>query len=340
MTVNREKTLIIAELSANHGGDYETAAATIRAAAEAGADAVKLQTYTPDTITLDCDSEHFCVGPGTPWEGRTLHDLYREAHTPWEWHEGLIRTAAGQGLICFSSPFDATAVDFLEGLHVPAYKIASFEITDIPLIEYAASKGKPMLISTGIATLDEIEGAVDACRRMGNERITLLQCTSAYPARAEEANLLRIPDLRARFGTAVGLSDHTLGHTVAAAAVALGACVIEKHLILSRSIGGPDAAFSMEPDEFRAMTAAIRQTEAALGEASYELSRQALAGRRFARSLFVVEDIAKGEPLTGRNIRSIRPSDGLPPKYLPLVLGRRALRDLKRGTPLRATDFE
>jgi pseudaminic acid synthase len=335
-----KKTLIIAELSANHGGSFETAAATIRAAAQAGADAVKLQTYTPELITLDCDSERFRVGPGTPWEGRTLHDLYREAHTPREWHEGLMRTAAGQGLACFSSPFDATAVDFLEGLHVPAYKIASFEITDIPLIEYAASKGKPMLISTGIATLDEIEGAVDACRRTGNERITLLQCTSAYPARAEEANLLRIPDLRARFGTAVGLSDHTLGHTVAVAAVALGARVIEKHLILSRSQGGPDAAFSMEPDEFRAMAAAIRQTEAALGEATYELSQQARAGRRFARSLFVVEDIAKGEPLTGRNIRSIRPGDGLPPKYLPLVLGRRALRDLKRGEPLAASDFE
>jgi pseudaminic acid synthase len=340
ITMLEKKTLIIAELSANHGGSYETAAATIRAAAAAGADAVKLQTYTPELITLDCDDAPFRIGHGTLWDGRTLYDLYREAHTPREWHEGLMEVARGEGLICFSSPFDATAVDFLERLDVPAYKIASFEITDIPLIEHAASKGKPMLISTGIATLDEIAAAVDACRRTGNERVTLLQCTSAYPARAEEANLLTIPDLRARFGTAVGLSDHTPGHTVAVAAVALGAQVIEKHLILSRSQGGPDAAFSMEPDEFRAMVAAVRETEAALGEATYELSEQAAANRRFARSLFVVEDIARGEPITEKNVRSIRPSDGLPPKYLPLLLGQRASRDLKRGTPLKASDVE
>lgn len=338
--MNASKTLIIAELSANHGGSYERAVATIRAAKAAGADAVKLQTYTADTITLDTGGELFRIDHGTPWDGRTLHELYTEAHTPWAWHAGLMEVAHKEGLLCFSSPFDPTAVDFLETLDAPAYKIASFEITDIPLIEYAAAKGKPMLISTGIATPGEITEAVAACRRTGNERITLLQCTSAYPARPEEANLRRIPDLRARFGVPVGLSDHTPGHTVATAAVALGATVIEKHLILSRSAGGPDAAFSMEPDEFRTLVEAVRTTEAALGEATYELTERAEANRRFARSLFVTADIAAGERLTPQNVRSIRPAGGLPPKYLPVVLGRRAARDLKRGMPLLASDFE
>ena len=328
------KTFVIAELSANHNGSFERAAETVRAAARAGGDAVKLQTYTADTITLDCDNAYFRIGHGTLWDGMTLHRLYEEAHTPWEWHPELMRIAREEGLICFSSPFDFTAVDFLEGLDVPAYKIASFEITDIPLIEYAASKGKPMLISTGIATYEEIAEALNACRRAGNEQAALLKCTSAYPASPQEANLLTLTHMREHFGVTTGVSDHTCGTTVPVAGVALGARIVEKHLTLDRKAGGPDAAFSLEPEEFAGMVRAVREAEQALGTVTYELTERAKRNRKFARSLFVAEDMQAGEEITARNVRSVRPSDGMPPKYLPVLIGKRVTRDLKRGTPL------
>ncbi len=325
---------IIAELSANHNRKFDLAVQTIMAAKEAGADAIKLQTYTPDTITLDCDNEHFRIRQGTIWDGKMLYQLYEEAYTPWEWHPELKRTAEGLGLIFFSSPFDKTAVDFLETINVPAYKIASFEITDIPLIEYIASKGKPVIISTGIATLGDIEEAMEACRRMGNERVALLKCTSAYPAPLEEMNLRTIPNLAGTFHTVVGLSDHTLSISVPAAAVALGAKIIEKHFILDRQSGGPDAAFSMEPDEFRAMVNAVRDVEKALGSVSYALSEKTKKSRVFSRSLFIVKDTKAGDALTEDNVRSIRPGSGLHPKYMKDIIGKKALTDIKRGTPL------
>ena len=328
------KTFVIAELSANHNGSFERAAETVRAAARAGADAVKLQTYTADTITLDCDNAYFRIGHGTLWDGMTLHRLYEEAHTPWEWHPELMRIAREEGLICFSSPFDFTAVDFLEGLDVPAYKIASFEITDIPLIEYAASKGKPMLISTGIATYEEIAEALNACRRAGNEQAALLKCTSAYPASPQEENLLTLTHLREHFGVRTGGSGHTSGTKVPVAGVALGARIVEKHLTLDRKAGGPDAAFSLEPEEFAGMVRAVREADQALGTVTYELTERAKRNRKFARSLFVAEDMQAGEEITARNVRSVRPSDGMPPKYLPVLIGKRVTRDLKRGTPL------
>lgn len=325
---------IIAELSANHNHRKDIAIDTIRAAKHAGVDAVKLQTYTADTITIDCRNEYFQIRQGTLWDGKVLYDLYKEAYTPWEWHEELFRVAREEGLECFSSPFDRTAVDFLEQFDPPAYKIASFEITDIPLIEYAASKGRPMIISTGIATLEDIELALDACHRMGNNQIVLLKCTSSYPAPVEEANLMNIKDMADRFGVITGLSDHTMGISVPVAAVALGARVIEKHFILDRAIGGPDAAFSLDVSEFTAMVKAVREAELAIGKVTYELSEKVKLSRQFARSLFVVEDIAAGEFLTERNIRSIRPGYGMHPKHYPAVLGKRASRELKRGEPL------
>ena len=325
---------IIAELSANHNRKFDLAVETIKAAKEAGADAIKLQTYTPDTITIDCDNEYFRIMQGTIWDGKMLYQLYKEAYTPWEWHPELKRTAEGLGLICFSSPFDKTAVDFLETINVPAYKIASFEITDIPLIEHIASKGKPVIISTGIATLCDIEEAMEACRRMGNERVALLKCTSAYPAPLEEMNLRTIPNLAGTFHTVVGLSDHTMSISVPAAAVALGAKIIEKHFILDRRSGGPDAAFSMEPDEFRAMVNAVRDVEKALGSVSYALSDKTKKSREFSRSLFIVKDTKAGDALTEDNVRSIRPGYGLHPKYMKDIIGKKALTDIKRGTPL------
>jgi pseudaminic acid synthase len=329
-----KRTLIVAELSANHGHSLETALATVRAAAASGADAIKLQTYTADTITLDCDNEYFRIQHGTLWDGTTLHQLYQEAYTPWEWHAAIQAEAQRLGLIFFSTPFDPSAVDFLETLNVPLYKIASFEINDIPLIEYVASKGKPLVISTGIASLGEIEEAVAACRRVGNSDITLLKCTSAYPALPEDANLRTIAHLAETFGVRAGLSDHTMGHAVAVAAVALGARLIEKHFILDRSIGGPDASFSMQPDEFRLMADSIRTVEQAVGSVSYALSEQVARNKAFSRSLFVTRDIKAGEPFTPDNVRSIRPGHGLHPRYLPEVLGQRARADLAKGTPL------
>jgi len=329
-----KSVFIVAELSANHNGSLKNALDTIKAAKEVGADAIKLQTYTADTITLDCDNDYFKIKQGTLWDGRTLYDLYKEAYTPWEWHEELFSYARSLGLICFSTPFDFSAVDFLEKLDNPIYKVASFEITDTPLIRYMAEKRKPMIISTGIAELADIELAIKTCRDAKNEDITLLKCTSSYPAPLEEANLVTIPDMARRFGVKVGLSDHTLGITAPIVAVSLGAKVVEKHFIADRSIGGADASFSLEPQEFGAMVKSIRETESALGCVNYELSPKVKSSREFSRSLFVVEDIAKGEELNAQNIRSIRPSFGLHPRYYDEVLGKKATKPIKRGTPL------
>ena len=325
---------IIAEMSANHLQKFDNAVKLIKAAKEAGADAIKFQTYTPDTITIDCDNEYFQIKQGTLWDGQTLYELYKKAYTPWEWQPKLKEIAESEGLICFSSVFDKTSVDFLEKIDVPAYKIASFEITDIPLIEYVASKGKPIIISTGIATLSDIEEAINACKRMGNEQIALLKCVSAYPTPLEDVNLRTIPNLADTFKTVVGLSDHTLGISVPIASVALGACIIEKHLTLDRKLGGPDAAFSLEPEEFKAMVKSAREVEKALGEISYDLTEKMKKSREFSRSLFVVKDMKAGEIFTEENIRSIRPGYGLPPKYLKDVLGKKASQDIKKGIAL------
>lgn len=326
---------IIAELSGNHLQKYDNAIKLIKIAKEAGVDAIKLQTYTPDTITIDCDNEYFQIKQGTLWDGQTLYQLYKKAYTPWEWQPKLKKIADEEGLIFFSSVFDKSSVDFLEEIDVPAYKIASFEITDIPLIEYAASKGKPIIMSTGIATLSDIEDAVNACKRMGNEQIALLKCVSAYPTPLEDVNLRTIPNLANTFKTVVGLSDHTLGISAPIASVALGACIIEKHLTLDRSLGGPDAAFSLEPDEFKAMVKSVREVEKALGEVSYDLTEKMKKSREFSRSLFVVKDIKAGEIFTEENVRSIRPGYGLAPKYLEVILGKKAKNDIKKHTPLK-----
>ena len=329
-----EPVYVVAELSANHHQDYEQAVRLVAAAAEAGADAVKLQTYTADTLTLDSDRPEFRIGAGSPWAGRTLHDLYAEAYTPWEWQPRLKEVAERLGLALFSTPFDPTAVEFLEAMGVPAYKVASFEIVDLPLIRQIAATGKPVIVSTGMATREEIAEAVATIRAAGNEQIALLKCTSAYPSPPESMNLRTIPDLAASFGVPAGLSDHTLGIAVPVAAVALGATIVEKHFTLSRDLGGPDAPFSLEPAEFKAMVEAIRTAEKALGEVAYGPRPDETPSLAFRRSLFVVADVAAGEPLTADNVRSIRPGHGLAPKHLDRVLGRRAARDISRGTPL------
>ncbi|MFZ6037400.1 MAG: pseudaminic acid synthase [Bacteroidota bacterium] len=334
------KVFIVAELSANHHGDKEIAIDSIRAAKKAGADAIKLQTYTPDTMTIDCKNEFFTkVLEGSIWQGRSLYNLYEEAYTPWEWHEELFRVAKEEGILCFSAPFDKTAVDFLEQFNPPAYKIASFEIIDIPLIEYVASKGRPMILSTGIANLEDIELAVQTCRNAGNNDIVLLKCTSSYPAPIEDANLAAIPDLKKRFGVEVGLSDHTLGIVAPIVSVTLGAKVIEKHFILDKSIGGPDASFSLDEKEFTEMVSAVRLAEKAIGQPTYETSEKSRESRKFARSLFVVKDMKAGELFTDENVRSIRPGYGLHPKYLKEILGKKAKTDIKRGTPLSWDDI-
>ncbi|BCY28675.1 pseudaminic acid synthase [Flavobacterium okayamense] len=325
---------IIAELSANHNGSLETALETVRAAKRAGADCIKLQTYTADTITLDSNKEDFVI-KGTIWDGRKLHDLYKEAYTPWEWHEEIFKVAKEEGLVCFSSPFDFTAVDFLEELDSPAYKIASFEITDIPLIEYVASKGKPVIMSTGIATLEDIELAIDACHRMGNHDIAILKCTSSYPAPIEEANMLMVKDFAERFNILSGLSDHTMGATVPIVATTFGAKIIEKHFILDRSIGGPDASFSMNEKEFRDMVVAVREAEKAIGVVDYTLTEKQAKGKDFSRSLYIAEDIKSGETFTHKNLRSVRPGFGLHPKYLNELLGKKAKLNLEKGTPMK-----
>lgn len=333
------KTFIVAELSANHGHRLDLALESVRAAREAGADAVKIQTYTADTITLNSAREDFRV-KGTLWDGRTLYDLYQEAYTPWEWHQAIFDEARAQGLVCFSTPFDKTAVDFLERLGNPICKIASFEITDIPLIDYAARKGRPMVISTGVALPEDIALAVETCRKAGNDDITLLKCTSSYPAPVEDANLRTMVDMKERYGVKVGLSDHTMGSDVAVAAVALGATLVEKHFILRRSIGGPDAAFSMEKEEFAAMVRSIRNVEKALGEVVYPADASTVKGREFCRSLYIAKDMKAGEVFTEENVRSVRPGFGLPPKYLPQVLGKRILRDACAGDRLSPEDIK
>jgi len=328
-------TYVIAELSANHNQSFDEAVTLVKAAKAAGADAVKLQTYTPDTITIDVDGPMFRPASGSLWEGRTLYQLYGEAYTPWPWQPKLKALADGLGIHLFSSAFDATAVEFLEQTGMPAHKVASFELVDLPLIEKMARTKKPLIMSTGMATLDEIEEAVNAARRAGATQIALLKCTSAYPAPPEEVHLRTLVDLAARFHVVIGLSDHTLGIAVPVAAVALGARVVEKHFTLSREVKGPDSAFSLEPAEFTAMVDAIRTTEKALGTIHYGMAAKEAQNRQFRRSLFVVENIKAGEPFTATNVRSIRPGHGLPPKHFDYVLTKKAAVDLDRGTPLR-----
>ena len=325
---------IIAELSANHGGDIRIAIETIKAAKRAGADAIKLQTYTADTITLDSKKEYFKINQGTHWDGQYLYDLYKQASLPWNWHSELFQVAKEEGLICFSSPFDFTAVDFLEELDNPIYKIASFEITDIPLISYVASKGKPVIISTGIATIEDIELAIETCKIEGNHDITILKCTSEYPANPEDANLKTIHDIATRFKVKSGLSDHTLGIEAPMIAVAMGAKVIEKHFILNKKIGGPDAHFSLDEMEFKQMVEAVRLTEVLIGTVDYKMTEKKKASREFSRSLFVTESVKKGTLISSENVRSIRPGFGLHPKYYKDILGKFFSKDVEKGTPL------
>lgn len=329
-----ERTFLVAEVSANHLQDYGRAEAIIRAAKEAGADAVKLQTYTPDTITLDCDNDYFQITQGTIWDGTTLHKLYEEAYTPWEWQPKLMELANGLGMECFSSPFDATAVDFMREMDMPAYKVASFEINDIPLIRRIARIGKPIIFATGIAYLEDIERALAVCKEEGNEQVILLKCTSTYPSPYEDMNLKVIPHMAETFDCLAGLSDHSMGTAVAVASVALGAKMVEKHLTLSRQDGGPDAAFSMEPEEFRKMAEEIRIVEKALGRVTYELTEKQKKSREDGRSLFVVKDIGKGEIFTEENVRSIRPAFGMHTMYYDEIIGKKARMDIAKGTPL------
>jgi pseudaminic acid synthase len=328
-----QPTYMVAEMSGNHHQDFAQAVKILEAAHRAGADAVKLQTYTPDTLTIPCDNAYFQI-QGTIWEGKTLHDLYGEAYTPWEWQPELQRVAEALGLALFSSPFDASAVDFLEDMGVPAYKIASFELVDIPLLRRIAATGKPIIMSTGMATLGEIDEAVRTVRENGCRELVLLKCTSAYPAPLAEMNLRTIPHLAEAFGVPAGLSDHTMSHVVPVAAVTLGACLIEKHFTLCRDVVGPDSAFSQEPDEFAAMVQAVRAIEQALGKVSYDMTDKEKTSRVFRRSLFVVRDMAQGEQFTADNVRSIRPGHGLHTRFLDQVLGQRAAVHIPTGTPL------
>lgn len=329
------KTFIIAELSANHNHNLQTAIDSIRAVAKIGVDAVKIQTYTADTLTLDCDKDDFILKGGL-WDGEKLYDLYKQAYTPWEWHEELFRVAREEGVIMFSTPTDKTSVDLLESLGNPIYKIASFEIMDTNLIRYASSKGKPMIISTGIATEQDIDEAITACRSVGNDDITLLKCTSEYPARIEDANLSMIPAMKERFGVKVGLSDHSMGSLVPTVAVALGAVAVEKHFIIDRKIGGPDSAFSMNIEEFGQMVNDIRAAEKSLGRVNFDLSEGAKKARTtVGRSLYVARDVKAGDVITEENLRSVRPGYGLPPKYLDELLGKRFDRDLEMGTAMK-----
>lgn len=320
------RVFIIAELSANHNGSIETAIETIKAAKRAGADCIKFQTYTADTITIDCNKEDFFI-KGTIWDGSNLYKLYQQAYTPWEWHEQLFKVAEDEGLVCFSSPFDKSAVDFLEKLNTPAYKIASFEITDIPLIEYVASKGKPIIISTGIAELEDIQLALDTCRNVGNNQIALLKCTSSYPAPIDEANMIMVKDLSERFNVVSGLSDHTMGATVPIVATVFGAKIIEKHFILDRSIGGPDASFSMNEIEFTEMVKSIREAESAIGQIDYNLTEKQKKGKDFSRSLYFVNELKEGTIINENDIKSIRPGFGLHPKYFNEIVGKKVNKD-------------
>ena len=320
--------------SANHNGSIDTAIETVKAAKRAGANCIKLQTFTADTITLDSKKKDFKINQGTLWDGQYLHDLYKTTYLPWEWHEKIMEIAKEEELICFSSPFDPTSVEFLETLNVPAYKIASFEITDIPLIELVASKGKPIIISTGVAEEEDIELALDACKRMGNLEVALLKCTSSYPAPIEEANMCMVRDLAERYSVISGLSDHTIGSTVPVVATAFGAKIIEKHFIIDRSIGGADASFSMNEAEFTDMVKAVRQAELAIGIVDYKLTEKQLKGKDFARSLYVVENIKAGDIITRQNVRSIRPGFGMHPKFYKEVLGKKMAHNMEKGDPL------
>jgi len=329
--LEKDGTYIIAELSANHNGILQNALNTIKAAKEIGANAIKLQTYTADTLTLNCDKEDFIIKGGTLWDNKSMYELYQEAFTPWEWHKELFEYAREIGIDIFSSPFDKSAVDFLEQFNPSAYKIASFEITDYELIRYTASKMRPMIISTGIATIDEIQDAVDICRSVGNNDIVLLKCTSAYPAPLEDANLATIPNLAQTFNVISGFSDHTLGITAPVVATTLGAKVIEKHFILDKSIGGADADFSLDKEEFAQMIQAVRESEKLMGKVDYSMSEKKKKSRQFSRSLYVSKDIKKGEVFTEENIRSVRPGYGMHPKYLNDILGKMADRDYEFG---------
>ncbi len=337
--LEKDGIYIIAELSANHNGSLQVALDTIKAAKEIGADAIKLQTYTADTLTLDSCKEDFMISGGTLWDGTSLYKLYQEAHTPWEWHKELFAYAKEIGIDIFSSPFDKSAVDFLEQFNPPAYKIASFEITDYELVRYTASKGKPIIISTGISTLEEIEDVVNICREVGNEDIVLLKCTSAYPAPLEEANLIMIEDLAKRFGVVSGFSDHTLGIVAPIVAVAQGAKVIEKHFILDKSIGGADVDFSLDKEEFAQMVQAVRDAEKLSGRVDYSMTDKKQKSRQFSRSLYVAKDIKKGEVFTEENIRSVRPGYGLHPKYLKDVFGKKAKYDIPAFSRLKKDSF-
>lgn len=336
----KKKVFIIAELSANHNGSFEVAIETIRAAKRSGADAIKLQTYTADTLTLNCNKKDFIINSGSIWDGQNYYSLYQKAHTPWEWHKKLFEVAKEEGLVCFSSPFDTSAVDLLEELNNPIYKIASFEITDIPLIRYVASKGKPIIISTGIATSQDIELALKTCREEGNDQIILLKCTSSYPAPIAEANLVMIRDLAERYGVETGLSDHTLGITAPVVAVTLGAKIIEKHFILDKTIGGPDESFSLDEKEFTQMVKAVREAELAIGKVDYTLTEKQEQGRNFSRSLYICQNVKKGDIIDKNNVRSIRPGFGLHPKYLPLILEKKFNSNFDKGTRMTLDLFE
>lgn len=331
---------IVAEMSANHLQNFDIAVKIIKEAGKAGADAIKLQTYTPDTMTLNVDNDYFKIKQGTIWDGRTLYDLYQEAYMPWEWQPKLQKIAKEEGLEFFSTPFDKTAVDFLEEMEVPIYKIASFEINDIPLIDYVSKKGKPIILSNGVAEISDIELAIKTIRKNGINDIALLKCTSSYPAPVEEANLKTIPNMAETFDVVAGLSDHTPGIVVPITAVALGAKIIEKHFCLDRSLGGPDAKFSLEPEEFKQMVEAVRNAEKAIGKVNYELSDKQIKSKEHSRSIFVVEDIKAGEEFTEKNIKTIRPGFGLHPKYYSYILGKKAKRDIKKGEPLKLKDLE
>lgn len=335
----KSSVFIIAELSANHNGSLETAIETIRAAKRAGANAIKFQTYTADTMTIDSWKDDFVI-KGTIWEGRNLYELYKEAYTPWEWHQKLFQIAKDEGLICFSSPFDKTAVDFLEDLNVPAYKIASFEITDLPLIEYVASKNKPIIISTGIAQEKDIELALNTCRKVNNNEIALLKCTSSYPAPINEANAIMIKDLANKYDVISGLSDHTMGSVLPIVATCLGAKIIEKHFILDRSIGGPDATFSMNEKEFSSMVKDVRNAEKSIGTINYNLTDKQKKGKDFSRSIYVIKDIEEGEKITKDNIAIIRPGFGLHPKYYNSIMDKKVIRSLERGDRMSLQDIE
>lgn len=336
-----DRIMIVAEISANHGKDIDIVKRSIAKAKEIGCDAVKIQTYTPDTITLDCDNEYFQLNNGTIWDGTTLYKLYQDGYLPWEWHKELYDYARSIDFMLFSTPFDKTAVDLLEECGNPIYKIASFEITDIPLIEYAASKGKPMVISTGIATEEDIKDAYEACLRQGNEDVCLLKCTSEYPAKIEDANLLTMLDYSERYeGCKIGLSDHTEGYEVPVVAASMGASLIEKHFILDRAIGGPDASFSMDPEQFSEMIEKVRTVEKIKGAVTYEMTEKKLNNRKYARSLFVAEDVKAGDRVDEINVRSVRPSDGMAPKEFAGILGMKFAADYKKGTPLKSEMLE